>query len=221
MRIPPPPLLPALILLAVVLAPGGLLAQTPLLFSFHGGGAFPVGEVADHHDAGFSLGLGLALELSPRLEVEGAVHLHRLARNDAATLDRVGWRGAGERERFRAGGGYLDGGHRTLAGGALHVRFLPTPPGRRVSPFLQVGMGLARESLAEVDTHFIGEWESYEGTAGTGITGSVGAGLRIGLGSAVDLVTQGAVLASGVEADRTLLVPLQVGLAIHLGERNR
>ncbi len=214
-------MLPLLVLPFAPWAPTALLAQGPLLLSFHGGGAFPMGEVAQAHDAGFGLGAGLALELSPRLEVEGALHLHRLGRNDEATLDRVGWAGPAEHARFRAGGGYLDGGHRTLAGGSVHLRFLPVPPGGKVNPFVQVGVGLARESLAEVDTHFIGEWEHFDGTAGTGIIGSVGAGLRVGLGTMVDLVAMGAVVASGVEGDRTALLPLQVGLAIRLGEAER
>jgi hypothetical protein len=195
----------------------GQAPQRPMSFSIHGGGSVATGQVSEIHTSGFHLGSALALRVSPRVELEGAAGVHRLGRDDEATLVRIGIPEA-EQGRFWAGGGFLDGGHRSLLMLGANLRFLPLPGNGRASPYLLAGGGLVRESLAETDSAYLGEWESHEGTSGVGGYLNVGAGIRMTLGPSVALFGQGGYLLSTVEADRTSIVPLQFGLSFGVGE---
>jgi len=191
--------------------------QTPMSLSIHGGGSIAVGHVADIHTSGFHLGSGLALRVSQTVELEGAAGVHRLGRDDGATLVRIGIPEA-EQGRFWAGGGFLDGGHRSLLMLGANLRFLPTLGNQRISPFLLAGGGLVRESLAETDSAYLGEWESHEGTSGVGGYLNVGAGIRVTLNPSVALFGQGGYLLSTVEDNRTTTVPVQLGLSFGIGD---
>jgi hypothetical protein len=195
----------------------GQTTQAPMSLSIHGGGTIALGHVADIHTSGFHLGSGLALRISPRVEVEGAAGVHRLGRDDAATLVRIGIPEA-EQGRFWAGGGFLDGGHRSLLMLGANLRFLPLLGSGRVSPYLLAGGGLVRESLAETDSAYLGEWESHDGTSGVGGYLTMGAGVRVSLSPSVALFGQGGYLLSTVEEDRTSTAPLQLGLSFGIGE---
>jgi hypothetical protein len=191
--------------------------QTPMSLSIHGGGTIALGHVADIHTSGFHLGSGLALRLSPRVEVEGVAGVHRLGRDDGATLVRIGIPEA-EQARFWAGGGFLDGGHRSLLLLGANFRYLPLLGDGRILPYLLAGGGLVRESLAETDSAYLGEWESHEGTSGVGGYLNIGAGIRVNLNPSVALFGQGGYLLSTVEEDRTSTAPLQLGLSFGIGD---
>jgi hypothetical protein len=204
--------------LAAATTPGDASAQAAgeaLMVSVGAGFDFPTGDAAETYRRGVNIGVRMTMPLTPRLAVRGGLGFWKLGRDDDAVLARRGE----DPNVFRLGGGFFDGGDRNAFGGLAGVRLDLIGATAAFAPYLHAGGGFAHTEVTRLETYFLGESTFEAGSSETVLLADAGAGAEVRLSPGVWLYGEVGYMTLFTEGTSTALLPVQMGLAVHLGGR--